>query len=105
MPSVLDYLGYKKKWMDFGTSVFDSNSIGMAINSTGDLFQIIRNDSLLQFDGMKSVALYYLKSDPLMKYNLIGSPNTTREELEILIKSYLIQYQTAMRSNNLTHNK
>ncbi|MFM2190295.1 MAG: Lipoteichoic acid synthase 1, partial [Bacteroidota bacterium] len=105
MPTVLDYLGYKKKWMDFGTSVFDSNSIGMAINSTGDLFQIIRNDSLLQFDGMKSVALYSLKSDPLMQYNLIGSPNTTMEELEILIKSYLIQYQTAMRSNNLTRNK
>ncbi|MFM7822819.1 MAG: LTA synthase family protein, partial [Bacteroidota bacterium] len=105
MPSVLDYLGYKKKWMDFGASVFDSTSLGMAINSTGDLFQIIRNDTLLQFDGMQSVAVYSLSSDPLMKNNLIENTNSTKKELELLIKSYLIQYQAAMRSNNLTNSK
>ncbi|MFM7901050.1 MAG: hypothetical protein ACKPAD_03600, partial [Bacteroidota bacterium] len=105
MPSVLDYLGYKKKWMDFGASVFDSTSLGMAINSTGDLYQIIRNDTLLQFDGMQSVAVYSLSSDPLMKNNLIENTNSTKKELELLIKSYLIQYQAAMRSNNLTNSK
>ena len=101
MPSVLDYLGYKKNWMDFGTSVFDSTSIGIAVNSTGDLFQIVRNDTILQFDGMRSVALYSLSSDPLMKNNLIESTKSTRNELELLIKSYLIQFQSAMRNNNL----
>ncbi|MFM7078779.1 MAG: hypothetical protein ACKOYC_03195, partial [Bacteroidota bacterium] len=94
-----------KKWMDFGASVFDSTSLGMAINSTGDLYQIIRNDTLLQFDGMQSVAVYSLSSDPLMKINLIENTISTKKELELLIKSYLIQYQAAMRSNNLTNSK
>ncbi|MFN5224239.1 MAG: LTA synthase family protein [Bacteroidota bacterium] len=101
LPSVLDYLGYDESWSDFGTSVFDSSSTGIAVNSTGDLYQITRNDTLLQFDGMKSVGLYSLKSDPLMEDNLIEQSNTGKIELELIIKSYLIQYQNAMRNNTL----
>lgn len=102
LPTVMDYLNYDRAWFDFGTSVLDTTADGFAVNFTGDLFQIVGNGKLLQFDGSNSVAFYDLEADPMLEKNLIQTNDPAIGTLELKLKSVLTQYHAAMKNNTLT---
>lgn len=102
LPTVMDMVGFKGEWMDFGTSVLDSSKAGFAANGTGDLYQIIMDGKILQFDGMKTVGAYDLTKDTLLENNLSKSNQKEWAIMENTLKAVLTQYAKAMNENKIS---
>jgi len=102
LPSVLDYLHYKGKFVAFGHSVFDSTATRFNVTFLNDSYQIIRGDYAMQFDGKSIRALYNYKSDPLLKLNLLQNEPNRSKEMESFLKAVIQQYNNRMINNKLT---
>jgi phosphoglycerol transferase MdoB-like AlkP superfamily enzyme len=102
LPSVLDYLNYNNDFVAFGNSVFDTTSTHFAVNYSNGIYQLIEDNYVLHFDGKKSIALYNLKSDPLLKNNLRRYSSDKAIQLETKIKGIIQAYNSRMIKNQLT---
>jgi arylsulfatase A-like enzyme len=102
MPTVLNYLGYDKAYFAFGQDLFKKNPSHFVVNYIGNSFQLINNEWLLQFDLKKTKALYNLKSDPLLKKNLVGKNDLVQKSLERQIKAFIQQYNNSLVHNRMT---
>jgi len=102
LPSVLDYLHYKGKFVSFGQSVFDSTATRYNVTFLNDSYQIIQGDYAMQFDGKSIRALYNYKKDPLLKQNLMDIEQVKSKEMEIFLKAVIQQYDNRMINNKLT---
>lgn len=102
LPSVLDYLHYRGKFVAFGHSVFDSTASRYNVTFLNDTYQIIRGDYAMQFDGKSILALYNYKKDPLLKLNLKKSEEIKSKEMETFLKAVIQQYNNRMINNKLT---
>ena len=105
MPSVLDYLNYEKEFLSFGNSVFDSSNTGMAVNYLNNIYQLIENNHVLQYDKSKTVGLYNLEKDSLLKKNLKKTKNEFVENLNNHLKGIIQSYNTRLINNDLTIEK
>ncbi|NVN92579.1 MAG: sulfatase-like hydrolase/transferase [Desulfuromonadales bacterium] len=103
MPSLLDYLGVKRPFTAFGSSVFDSANQGFAVNYLGGVYQYFRNDFMLSFDGEKSMALYQISRDPLLQHNLLNESVSPAAAMERQLKAIIQQYDSRMLNNRLVH--
>lgn len=101
LPTIMDLIGFKGSWLDFGTSALDSTESGFAVTGTGDSYQIISGGKMIQFDGSKTVGAYEIRTDTLLKKNLVPLENQEWFEIENKLKSILIQYAAAMRENQI----
>jgi phosphoglycerol transferase MdoB-like AlkP superfamily enzyme len=101
MPSVLDYLGFDRKYVCFGNSLIDSTSAHFAVNFSDETFQIICDDFSLNFDGQNPTALYNIKIDPLLKNNLIKKNDSYASFLSNQVKSYIQCYNNRMIKNKM----
>lgn len=99
MPTVLDHLNYKGTFSAFGKSLLDSTYNGFSIGFINENYNIIRNDSLLEFDGKKSVAVYDLANDPFQKNNLVGKAHV--DQFETFMKAIIQQYNNRMLEDRL----
>lgn len=102
MPSILDYLNYDQEFVAYGNSVFDNNSDQLAINYLNGIYQFIKENYTLHFDGNKSIALFNTKSDSLLKNNLINSSPEKVIELEKQLKAIVQSYNDRLINNDLT---
>lgn len=102
-PSILDYLGIDQPFTAFGTSVFDPGARGFAANYLSGIYQYFQDDYLLSFDGEKSIALYNIFTDPLLKENLLPNNGTVSPDMERHLKAVIQQYYTRMNHNMLTN--
>lgn len=105
LPSVLDYLHYKGKFVAFGYSVFDSTASRFNVTLLNDSYQIIRGDYAMQFEGKSVRALYNYKKDPLLKLNLMQREPIKSKEMEKFLKAVIQQYNNRMINNKLTVNQ
>ncbi|NVN93299.1 MAG: LTA synthase family protein [Desulfuromonadales bacterium] len=103
MPSLLDYMGVKRPFTAFGSSVFTAANQGFAVNYLGGVYQYFRNDFMLSFDGEKSTALYQISKDPLLKHNLLKESVSLAAEMERQIKAVIQQYDSKMINNRLVN--
>jgi len=101
MPSVLEYLGYTKKYIAFGRSVF-SDEEGLAWNYGNSVYQLFKDDFLLQFDGDRTVALYNFKTDTTLKHNVMKQYPDVVKNMEAKMKAIIQQYNNRMVENRLT---
>jgi len=101
MPSVLDYLNYDGSFIAFGESVFDSLSSHFAINFVNESYQLIYENYSLIFDGTSGISLYDLKSDSLMKNNILGTQSLVNKELEEKIKAIIQSYNQRLIKNEM----
>ena len=102
MPTVLGYLGYDKPFVSFGCNLLRTPAEDTyAVNYTNGIYQYVKGDYLLQFDGDKTIAVYAFKADKLLKNNLIG---TIQEQaaMERELKSIIQQYMERMNSDKMT---
>jgi phosphoglycerol transferase MdoB-like AlkP superfamily enzyme len=102
MPTLLNYLGYQKKYFAFGKDLFNTDSTGFAVNYIGNSFQLINREWILQFDMEKTTGLYHLKNDVLMQNNLAGKNLPEQAKLEKQIKAFIQQYNGRMVHNQMT---
>lgn len=99
-PTILSYLGYEMEYVGFGCDLMnDEPSSTWAVNYNNGIYQFLKGDIMLQFDGEKVKAAYNFKSDPLLKHNLIGQVDCADMEHEL--KAIIQQYMQRMNGNNL----
>ncbi len=100
-PTLLHLLGYDKPYLAFGTDLLAGDaSLGWAFSYNAGVYQLVKGDLMLQFDGIKTIAVYRFKTDRLLKENLVGRL-PEQEQLETLLKAIIQQYMSRMNENRL----
>ena len=100
MPTLLGYLGYQKPFLSFGVDLLTTPPDSTwAVNYLNGVYQYVKYDHVIQFDGEKTRAVYAL-DDRLMKHNLVGKlPQQPQMEREL--KAIIQQYMERMTQNRL----
>lgn len=104
MPSVLGHLGYDKDYVAFGRDVFHPNGDPpFAFNYNDNVYQLMTDDHLLMFDGIKTVGLFNYAADPLMKTDLKDNPAESGRvaNMERKIRAIIQQYNNRMIGDSL----
>ncbi|MFM7015010.1 MAG: LTA synthase family protein [Bacteroidota bacterium] len=99
LPTTLSLLNFSGQFSAFGNSIVKSNASFNMSYSNG-IWQLIHGTTLLQFDGEKTTGIYNLSNDSLLKNNLIRSYSKFTKD-ELLLKSYLQEFRTAMLTNTI----
>ena len=99
LPTILDYLNYKNKFVSFGSSIFDS-ALNYAYTYKNGVYQILDQEYCLQFNGEKTIGLYEYKKDTFLEKNI------NNKELELMLenklKATIQSFSTMMVKNRLT---
>ena len=86
-PTLLHLLGYSKPYLAFGNDVLSVDPAhSWAFNYNAGIYQLVKGDLLLQFDGDRTKALYRFKSDPLLRNNLAGQL-PEQQDMELFLKA------------------
>lgn len=101
LPSVLHLLDHQENIISFGHSVFDTTLPRFNVTFRNGIFQLIKNNHLLHFDGEKSLALYDLETDSLCRHNVVDGKKEVAEKMENFLKSFIQQYNSRMIHNKL----
>ncbi len=99
--TVLDYIGYTGKFMDYGNSVFDTTAERYAFNYHISDYMILNEDFVLQFDGSKAIGLYQYKSDSSLNDNLLHEYPDITATMEDKLKAIIQTHHEAMVRNKL----
>lgn len=109
MPTVLSALGYKRPYVAFGIDLL-ADADTWAINYQNGIYQYIKGDYLLQWDGEKIKAVYRFKTDLLLKHNIWSEDGKTvknRDEMAAIrqmereVKAIIQSYMMRMTENRL----
>ena len=104
-PTLLHLLGYSKPYLAFGDDLLSGDSSQTwAFNYNAGIYQFVKGDLLLQFDGTKTTAMYRFKTDPLLKQNLVGTL-PEQQPMETQLKAIIQQYMSRMNENRLLPSK
>ena len=100
LPTVLGMLHYPKPYFAFGIDVLNTPAEDTwAVNYLNGIYQYVKHDHVLQFDGQRTRAVYAL-TDSLMKHNLVGNcPD--QESMEHELKAIIQQYMERMTQDRL----
>lgn len=101
MPTIMGLLGYDKPYLAFGFDVLNVPAEETwAFNYNNGIYQFLKGDLMMQFDGNKVKAMYRFKTDPLLRTNLVGKlPEQASMEREL--KALIQQYMDRMNNNQL----
>ena len=100
-PTLLHLLGYERPYLAFGNDLLGEDpGQTWAFNYNAGIYQLIKGDLMLQFDGEKTTALYRYKTDRLLKDNLVGQL-PQQQEMEQFVKALIQQYMSRMNENRL----
>lgn len=92
LPTLMSILGYDKPFLSFGCDLMTTpKTKTFAVNYLNGVYQYCKYGYVLQFDGVKTKAIYSL-NDKLMKHNLIGKVSLQlkmERELKALIQQYM----------------
>ena len=97
MPTVLGYLGYTQPYVAFGFDLFHTPAEDTwAVNYLNGIYQYVKGDYLIQFDGVALKAVYRFKEDKLLEHNLMDKIDVSDlvEELKAIIQSYMQRMNT-----------
>ncbi len=102
MPTVLGYLGYDHPYISFGKDLINTAAHNTyAVNYNNGIYQYVKGDYVLQFDGKQTKAIYNYKTDRLMKHNLLGRIHQ-QVIMEHELKAIIQQYMQRMNTDRLT---
>ena len=97
MPTVLGYLGYTQPYVAFGFDLFHTPAEDTwAVNYLNGIYQYVKGDYLIQFDGVALKAVYRFKEDKFLEHNLMDKVDVSDlvEELKAIIQSYMQRMNT-----------
>ncbi|HMZ88420.1 MAG TPA: sulfatase-like hydrolase/transferase [Chitinophagales bacterium] len=101
MPTVLDYVGYKGKYMAFGNSIFDTTAARYAYNYHTSDYMLLDKDFALIFNGDRPVGLYDYKIDSTLSNNQMHEFPDITASMEDRIKAIIQIHHHAMINNKL----
>ena len=101
-PTLLGYLGVKKPFFCYGIDLFATKSSdAYAVNYTNGVYQYVKGNYILQFDGEKTKAVYSI-SDSLMRQDVYNSmPIVQRESMENELKALIYEYMYRMVNDKM----
>ena len=100
MPTILGMLGYDKTFFGFGIDILNTpKEETWAVNYMNGIYQYVKGDYVLQFDGQRTRAVYVL-SDSLMQHNLLNDDSQIQKS-ERELKAIIQQYMERMRQDRL----
>lgn len=102
MPTVLNYLNYNKPYFAFGFDALSNKNDNFVVNNNDGSFNFYQDNYLLQNDGLKSTALFNLKTDRLNKINLVNKIPEVQQRMEKSLKAFIQQYNNRMIKDQLT---
>lgn len=106
LPTLLGYLGYKRPYVGFGIDLFNTPAKDTwAVNYLNGIYQYVKGDYLLQFDGQRTKALYRFRTDLLLRQNLKGQLPTVEQPMERELKAIIQSYMTRMNNDQLVVGK
>jgi phosphoglycerol transferase MdoB-like AlkP superfamily enzyme len=100
LPSILDHVGYPKRFKAFGHSIFADDDEGYGFQYQSQMFQIFDSTHVLYFNGNKSVALYNYKNDPNQESNLFDKNHEKQMTLENKIKAIIQTHNHTLIKND-----
>lgn len=103
MPTVLGLLGYKKPYFAFGNNLLTTDAQHtFAVNYNNGIYQYLKGDYMMQFDGKKVIAMYKFKTDIMLVHNLVGK---VKEQtiMEKELKAIIQQYMESISNDKLTY--
>ena len=74
-----------------------------AVNYLNGIYQYVKGDWLLQFDGQKAKALYRFRTDLLLKDNLLTKEPNVAKNMERQVKAIIQSYMERMTQNRLVY--
>ncbi|MBO4721442.1 MAG: sulfatase-like hydrolase/transferase [Muribaculaceae bacterium] len=102
MPTIMGMLGYDKPYLAFGCDIVNTPADQTwAFNYSNGIYQYIKGDLMMQFDGEKTKAIYRFKTDPILRNNLAGKV-PEQQTMERDLKALIQQYMDRMNGNRLT---
>ena len=101
LPTVMGMLHYPRPYFAFGIDLFNTPpEETWAVNYLNGIYQYVKKEHVLQFDGEKTIGIYAL-SDSLMQNNLNGQlPDQPWMEQDL--KAIIQQYMSRMVEDRLT---
>ena len=100
LPTVLGMLHYQKPFFGFGIDVLNTpKEDTWAVNYLNGIYQYVKQDHVLQFDGEQTKAVYAL-NDSLMQHNLVGKI-PQQVQMERKLKAIIQQYMSRMTQDRL----
>ena len=107
MPTVLGILGYDRPYIAFGQDVLHTptaETFSVNYLPASGIYQFLKGDYLIQFDGEKVIHAYRFRTDLLMKDDIKNAmPQDTLQAMEKQLKSIIQQYMQRMNSNQLIY--
>lgn len=107
MPSVLGLLGYDRPFVGFGQDIFHTpaeDKIAVNYIPASGIYQLLKGDYLIQFDGTNVLHAYRFRTDTLMQEDVKDSmPQDTLKKMENTLKSIIQQYMQRMNNNELVY--
>ena len=104
VPWILGMLGYQKPYLAFGKDVLNATADDTwAVNYMNGIYQYVKHNHVLQFDGKKTRAVYAL-SDSLMQHNEVGQFQQ-QQQMEQEVKAIIQQYMERMTQDRLMPNR
>ncbi len=101
LPTVVDLFGLETNALSFGHNMFNPKEEHFAINMLNYVFQLVKGNYALQFDGKEAIAFYNYKEDPNLKHNLIDEALAEKGQMLQLLQSVLQQFSYRIRNNKL----
>ncbi len=107
MPTVLGILGYDRPYICFGqdaicTPAEDKFAVNNLLGT--NIYQFVKGDYLIQFDGEQVTKAYLYRTDSLLKEDVKNSmPQEILQSMEKQLKSIIQQYMQRMNTNNLVY--
>ena len=101
MPSILDLLNYGEKFNSFGQSIFSEVAEGYSISFMNNIYQLVSENRVLEFDGENFVGCYDFKSDQLLKNNILAKDSTDLLPLKNMFRAFIQSYNYSLINNKL----
>jgi polyphosphate kinase len=93
-------LHYPKPYFAFGIDLLNTPAEETwAVNYLNGIYQYVKHDYVLQFDGQQTKAVYAL-TDSLMEHNLVGRVHQ-QKPMERELKAIIQQYMERMTQDRL----
>lgn len=102
LPTILQNLHYDLPYFAFGNA-FNEHNESHAVSFNGQYYQLITDKFCLQFDGEKTIAVYDLSRDKLLKHNLVDDKSIKYKKEEDLIKAIIQTYNQCLIENRMTY--
>ncbi len=100
LPSILDYMNIKENVVSFGKSYKSKNNF--VVTYIDNIYNYVEDDYYLAFDGTKTIGLYNIKKDVLLKNNLMKTEEKIKLKMERFIKAYIQSFNKRLVDNALT---